>query len=83
MKKAVFCIVAAVAMIASVSALANSRHAESADHHHDCTTHVHMEGKHCRGTVGCDCPGFKPITNGEVWKEAYCKHCGHGRGYHR
>lgn len=44
---------------------------------------VSFKGKKCRGTVGCDCSGFKPITDGDVWQEAYCKKCGHERRYHR
>ena len=42
-----------------------------------------MQGTHCSGTVGCGCPGFAPITNGDVWQQAYCRHCGHRRGCHK
>lgn len=42
-----------------------------------------MQGTHCSGTVGCGCPGFSPITNGDVWQQAYCRHCGHRRGCHK
>lgn len=45
--------------------------------------HIHSQGKHCSGTVGCDCPGFSPITNGDEWQKLYCKHCGHKRSCHR
>ena len=83
MKKIVFCFVAVIAMVASVSVFANSHHEESAEQHHDWNTHVHMEGKHCRGTVGCDCPGFRPITNGDVWQQSYCYYCGHRKGLHK
>lgn len=38
--------------------------------------------KHCTETVGCDCPGFDPITNGEVWQQSYCRHCGHKKRNH-
>ena len=74
-----------IAMVASVSALANSHHEESPIHHydHECSTDIHMEGKHCRGTIGCNCPGFRPITSGEVWQQVYCYHYGHKRGLHR
>lgn len=44
---------------------------------------VSFRGKHCTGTVGCTCPGFSPITDGEVWQRAYCKHCGHKKSYHK
>lgn len=45
--------------------------------------HVHAQGTHCNGIVGCDCPGFSPITNGDVWQQAYCKHCRHKKFYHK
>ena len=41
------------------------------------------KGKHCNGIVGCSCPGFSPITNAEVWKQEYCKHCGHKKSCHK
>ena len=44
---------------------------------------VTCHGKHCTYTVGCDCPGFAPITNGDVWEESYCKHCKHHKKYHK
>ena len=40
-------------------------------------THVSCQGKHCSYTVGCDCSGFSPKTNGKEWEKSYCKHCGH------
>ena len=40
-------------------------------------------GKHCNYTVGCNCPSFAPITNGDVWEESYCKHCKHHKKYHK
>lgn len=46
-------------------------------------THVAVQGTHCNGTVGCSCSGFSPITNGEVWQQAYCKHCGHKKSDHK
>ena len=49
----------------------------------DVCTEVSCQGKHCNGTVGCDCPGFSPIQHKEVWKQAYCKHCGHHRSSHK
>lgn len=45
--------------------------------------HTHAEGQHCRGSVGCDCRGFSPITNGKEWQKEYCRHCGHKKSYHR
>lgn len=46
-------------------------------------THVHAQGSRCKGTVGCSCPGFSAITNGDVWQKAYCRHCGHKRSVHK
>lgn len=42
-------------------------------------TEISCQGKHCNGTVGCDRPGFSPVQHKEVWKQAYCRHCGHHR----
>lgn len=44
---------------------------------------VAFKGAHCSGTIGCSCPGFSPITNKEVWKQSYCKHCGHKKSLHK
>lgn len=41
------------------------------------------QGKHCSYTVGCDCSGFAPKTNGSVADQSYCKRCGHHRRYHK
>ncbi|MBR5493275.1 MAG: hypothetical protein IKV77_09140 [Alistipes sp.] len=49
----------------------------------DVCTEVSCQGKHCNGTVGCDCPGFSPKTNGDEWEKAYCRHCGHHRRSHK
>lgn len=46
-------------------------------------SNVPFKGKHCNGTVGCDCPGFSPKTNGDEWEKAYCRHCGHHRNSHK
>ena len=46
-------------------------------------SNVTFRGKHCTGTVGCSCSGFSPITNGDVWQQAYCKHCGHKKSCHK
>lgn len=45
--------------------------------------HVHAQGARCNGTVGCSCPGFSPITNGQVWQQSYCRHCGHAKSVHK
>ena len=49
----------------------------------DVCTEDSCQGKHCNGTVGCDCPGFSPKTNGDEWEKAYCRHCGHHRSSHK
>ena len=50
---------------------------------HKVTSEMTCQGKHCTYTVGCDCPGFAPITSGDVWEESYCKHCKHHKKYHK
>lgn len=44
---------------------------------------VVSEGPRCNGTVGCNCPGFAPITNGNEWEKTICRYCGHSRSSHR
>lgn len=46
-------------------------------------SNVSFKGKHCTGSVGCNCPGFKAKTDGDVWQTAYCKNCGHHKDYHK
>lgn len=46
-------------------------------------THLSSTGTRCNGTVGCNCPGFSPIQHQEVWKQAYCRYCGHHRNSHK
>lgn len=46
-------------------------------------TEASCQGKHCNGTVGCDCSGFSPKTDGDEWEKAYCRHCGHHRRSHK
>ena len=46
-------------------------------------THVSCQGKHCTYTVGCDCSGFSPKTDGKEWEKSYCKRCGHHKKYHK
>lgn len=72
-----------LAMVASVSVFANVNGDEYDGHKHESSTiHVTSQGAHCRGTVGCNCPGFSPVTSGDVWQQAYCKHCGHKKTFH-
>ncbi len=56
---------------------------EDGHHHIVALSESPCEGTHCNGTVGCSCSGFDPITNGQVWQQAYCKHCGHKKSVHR
>lgn len=84
MKKMIFVFAVMIAMVASVKVLANSYNENCCVHNHDAfTTQVTVQGKHCTGTVGCSCTGFSPITNGEVWQQSYCKHCGHKKSCHK
>lgn len=46
-------------------------------------SNVSFKGKHCNGTVGCDCPGFDPITSGDLWEQSYCRHCSHKKSVHK
>lgn len=84
MKKMIFGFVAVLALATSISVFANAHNDGSVGCDHVCvTTHVSSEGTHCSGTVGCSCSGFSPITNGEVWQQSYCKHCGHHKRSHK
>lgn len=77
----------AVAAVAVVSVIGLCSFTSLNNSHNEITeefrTHVHAQGTHCYGIVGCDCRGFSPITNGDVWQQAYCKHCGHKKNFHK
>ena len=84
MKKMVYVFLAMIAMVASVTVFAKSHDANCNVHNH--VAHANsmaVQGKHCTGTVGCSCTGFSPITNGDVWQQAYCKYCGHKKSCHK
>ena len=76
-----FTFVIVMTMVASVSVFASAHKEQCNDH--KVTTNVAIQGARCNGTVGCGCPGFSPITNGDVWQQAYCRHCGHHRRVHK
>lgn len=84
MKTKHFFAVAAVAVVSVIGLCSftsqNNSNNEIAEEAH---THVYAQGARCNGTVGCGCSGFSPITNGDVWQQAYCKHCGHKRSVHK
>ena len=84
MKKIVFLFAVMITMVTSVTMYANAYKNDCCAHNHG-TFHsnVAVQGKHCSGTVGCSCTGFDPITNGDVWQQAYCKHCGHKKSCHK
>ena len=67
-----------VALSSFTSKSSNTTESESTVH-----THVSCQGKHCTYTVGCDCSGFSPKTNGKEWEKSYCKRCGHHKKYHK
>ena len=48
------------AAILTLSSFTSHRELPSETH-----THVSCQGKHCTGTVGCDCTGFSAITDGK------------------
>ena len=76
MKKRIMFAIATIAV--SVTAIIGlSSFASKSDSHADC------HGKHCTYTVGCDCSGFSPKTDGAEWEKAYCKKCGHHKSYHK
>lgn len=84
MKAKKFFAVVAIAMVSVVGLCSFTHNSVTVDLNPvNVSTEVAVQGKHCSGTVGCDCPGFAPITNQEVWKQGYCKHCGHKKGCHR
>ena len=82
--KKIFIFSIMLAMATSVMVLANSNKEVSCVHNHEAfATHMTLQGKRCTGSVGCSCSGFSPITNGEVWQQAYCKNCGHKKSCHK
>lgn len=82
MKKGLAIALTAV-MLVVVSVFATTHREECCTHQHNFySTQIMSQGRHCRGTVGCDCPGFQPIMNGDVWQQAYCRNCGHMRKFH-
>lgn len=74
-------LVLSIAVLSSFVSTDRHNHVETAE----CVNPSDSEcqGKHCSGTVGCSCSGFKPRTDGDVWQQAYCKNCGHHRKYHK
>lgn len=85
MKKTFFTLVVSIVTVVGLCSFDYQSRTENSNYestHKDCA-HVHATGRRCNGTVGCGCPGFAPITNGKVWEQAYCKHCGHNRSYHK
>ena len=83
MKKILLSCSVIVVLVAAVSILASAKSVKSDElDNYTISTHASMEGTHCSGTVGCNCPGFAPITNGDVWQQSYCRHCGHHKRCH-
>ena len=84
MKKMFLGLTVILTMVAAVSVYANTESVECSEYDHmSLTSHVSSQGTHCNGTVGCNCSGFVPITDGEVWQQSYCKRCGHKKGNHK
>ena len=85
MKKTIW-IVGSIVLIAAVVVavlLLTKPKAQSAQEEATPTLNMSIQGKHCNGTVGCDCPGFEPILDQQEWKKPYCKKCGHHKNNHR
>lgn len=79
-KKIIITVCAVVAL--AVACIGSTLHADTTKCcDEECLT-LSATGKHCRGTIGCGCSGFKAIDNGKVWQAAYCKKCGHHKRYH-
>ena len=76
MKKRIMFVIATIA-VSAATILGLSSFTSKSDSHSDC------QGKHCTYTVGCDCSGFSPITDGDEWQKEYCKRCGHKKSYHK
>ena len=73
-----------IAMAYSAVLLPKNQMTNNCAHHDEANaSRMVVQGKHCSGSVGCSCSGFSPITNGKVWQQAYCKHCGHKKSSHR
>lgn len=84
MKKMVMGITVLLVMIASVTTFATAVNVLSAGQEYiSVASQLNMQGAHCNGTVGCNCRGFAPITNGAVWQQAYCRYCGHKKNSHK
>ena len=84
MKKMIFGLTVVMTMVAAVATFATAvNDIKEGQRFLSEASHLTTQGTHCSGTVGCGCSGFAPITNGDVWQQAYCKHCGHKRSVHR
>ncbi len=83
MKKMIIGIVAVLTTLVSASVFANVSKAELKESGHENEpARIEMQGKHCRYTVGCSCPGFAPKTNGKEWERDYCRNCSHKKLFH-
>ena len=84
MKKMFFGFTVVMTVTAAVTTFATAVNDLSAGQEFLClASQLTSQGTHCNGTVGCGCPGFSPITNGDVWQQGYCKHCGHKKSSHK
>ena len=84
MKKLIVCFAVLMTMVAAMTAFATGiKNIHSGQAYLSAASQLSMQGTHCNGTVGCSCSGFAPITNGDVWQQAYCKHCGHKKSSHK
>ncbi len=84
-KKIMFAVTAIVVSATTVVGLSSftSQRENATEVESTVLTHVSCQGKHCTYTVGCDCSGFSPKTDGKEWGKSYCKRCGHHKKYHK
>lgn len=80
--KKIICTVSAV-LVSAVVALALCSFSSGMETTSDGCADASCQGKHCTYTVGCDCSGFSPKTDGKEWEKSYCKRCGHHKKYHK
>ena len=83
MKKIIFAVSALMVSAVAVVGLCSFTLPSQTEANSEVCTEISCQGKHCTGTVGCNCPGFSPTQHKEVWKQAYCRYCGHHRGSHK
>lgn len=85
MKKKKFIITLSAVVLLAIAGTGIVLHHNAAENSTNAVEEAQLgaSGKHCNGSVGCDCRGFKPITDGAEWQKSYCDRCGHHKRNHR